>query len=233
MKVPITPRLLTCCGFVAPGDRVADVGTDHGYLGIYLLQKGIASHVIATDIREKPLEKAKINGKKFGVSEKMTFFCTPGLRGVSRNFDTLVCAGMGADTIISILQEASWLKRGNYRLVLQCQSSANDLRRFLAGQGWKIRREVLARDGKFLYTGIEAVLGDAVPLTPGQEYLSPALLQTGSELLPEYLARCVAGLQATVAGIRQSKNPEDLERLPYFEAALAELAEMEGKLCPQ
>ena len=187
--------------------------------------------MIATDIREKPLEKARQNSKRFGVSGKMTFFCTPGLRGVSRDFDVLVCAGMGADTIISVLTGAPWLKDGNYRLVLQCQSSANDLRRFLWKQGWEIRREVLARDGKFLYTVLEAVYGEAVPLTAGQEYLSPALLATGSELLPEYVARCAGGLRATVAGIRQSRNAEDLERLPYFERALGEVLEMEERLC--
>lgn len=233
MKIPISPRLLACCGFVAPGDRVADVGTDHGYLGIYLLQKGIASHVIATDIREKPLENARRNGEKYGVSEKMTFLRAPGLQGVSRDFDTLVCAGMGADTTISILREAPWLRGGGYRLILQCQSSARDLRHFLADQGWEIQREKLVRDGKFLYTVMEARFGNAIRLTPGQEYLSPALLKEGSELLPEYLARCIAGLRATAAGIRQSKDPGDLERLPYFEAALAELTEMEEKLCRQ
>ena len=58
MKLPISQRLLACCAFVHPGDRVADIGCDHGYLGIHLLTNGIASSVIAADIRESPLQSA-------------------------------------------------------------------------------------------------------------------------------------------------------------------------------
>ena len=231
MKVPISPRLLACCDFVKPGDRVADVGTDHGYLGVYLLQKGLASWVYATDLREKPLEKARENGRRFGVGEKMTFFCTPGLRGVSRDFDTLVCAGMGADTICEILGQAPWLKSGAYRLILQCQSSGNDLRRFLAKNGWIIHRERLVRDGKFLYTVMEALAGDPGSLSPGEEYVSRALLEQGGALLPEYLHRCAAGARAAAEGIRRSQDPEDLLRLPYYEKAFEEIRNMEEALC--
>ena len=58
MKLPISNRLLACASFVRPGSRVADIGTDHGYLGIHLLQQGIAAHVIAADLRESPLQNA-------------------------------------------------------------------------------------------------------------------------------------------------------------------------------
>ena len=61
MNLPISARLLACAGFVSPGDRVADIGCDHGYLGIYLLQKGIASGVIASDLRPGPLQSAVRN----------------------------------------------------------------------------------------------------------------------------------------------------------------------------
>ena len=230
MKVPISPRLLACCDYVAPGDRVADVGTDHGYLGIYLLQKGLASWVYASDLREKPLQKAMENSRRFGVAEKMAFFCTPGLRGVPREFDTLVCAGMGADTICEILREAPWLKTGAYRLILQCQSSGNDLRRFLAENGWTIHREKLVRDGKFLYTVMEAAAGDPGPLSPGEEYVSQALLQEGGDLLPEYLHRCAAGARAAAEGICRSQDPEDARRLPYYEKAYEEIRNMEESL---
>lgn len=230
MKVPINARLMACAGMVPQGAVVADVGADHGYLSIYLLQKGIASRVLATDIREKPLEKAKANASRFGVSERMRFFCTPGLRGVPRDFDTLVCAGMGADTMISILREAPWLKNGRYRLILQCQSAANDLRRYLWQSGWNITREIPVEDGKFLYTVLETRFGEAVALTPGQEYAPPVLLASESPLLRPYLTRCIRGLERTVAGIRQSKEPKDLERRRYFESALQGLKEMEERL---
>ena len=64
MKLPLSDRLLLCAGFVAKGDRVADIGCDHGYLGIYLLKNGIASSVIASDVREGPLQSAIRNAHK-------------------------------------------------------------------------------------------------------------------------------------------------------------------------
>ena len=82
MKIPLSNRLLACCGYVKPGDRVADVGCDHGYLGIYLLKNGIASAVIASDVREMPLQSAIRNAEKFGVKERMAFYLSDGIRDV-------------------------------------------------------------------------------------------------------------------------------------------------------
>ena len=67
MKLPISARLLACCDYIAPGDRVADIGCDHGYLGIYLLLNGISPHTIEADIRPGPLSAAVKNGEKYGV----------------------------------------------------------------------------------------------------------------------------------------------------------------------
>ena len=115
MKIPLSNRLLACCGYVKPGDRVADVGCDHGYLGIYLLKNGIASAVIASDVREMPLQSAVRNAEKYGVKERMAFYLSDGIRDVPREFDCMVCAGMGADTMMSILDAAPWLKSERYR----------------------------------------------------------------------------------------------------------------------
>ena len=122
MKIPLSKRLEAACKFVQPGDRVADIGCDHGYLGIYLLKNNIASHIYASDINEGPLNAAVFNSEKFGVRDRMQFFLSDGVRSIPQDFDTLVCAGMGADTMISILEAAPWLRSAQYRLVLQCQS---------------------------------------------------------------------------------------------------------------
>ena len=158
MKLPLSNRLLTCCQFVHPGDRVADIGCDHGYLGIYLLKSGIAASVIASDVNQQPLHSAVINARKLGVSEKMSFYLSNGARSIPRDFDVLVCAGMGADTMISILEAAPWLRDFRYRLILQCQSKRPDLRKYLAATGYSISRETLAKDGKFLYPVMEVCL---------------------------------------------------------------------------
>ena len=130
MKLPLSDRLLACCAFVRPGDRVADVGCDHGYLSIHLLQTGIASHVYASDVRQGPLSSAKRNAASYGVKDKIDFFLSDGVQSLPRDFDTLICAGMGADTMVSILTAAPWLQGGAYRLILQCQSTTPLLRQY-------------------------------------------------------------------------------------------------------
>lgn len=217
MNIPISCRLLACCAFVRPGDRVADVGCDHGYLGIHLLTKGIASFVIASDIHRGPLNSAIQNADKYGVADKMSFHLSDGLSSVPRNFDVLICAGMGADTMISILNQSPWLKSGSYRLILQCQSKISVLRRYLSETGWHIVREVIQRDGRFLYTVMEVLFQNAPLLSPGQWYIPPALLYTNSEDLPEYFYRVTEGLKKAVYLRKEQADPLQIAALQELE----------------
>ena len=211
----ISNRLLLCADFVAPGDRVADIGCDHGYLGIHLLQKGIAKAVIASDINEMPLKSAIKNAEKYGVKDQMSFYLSDGVQNIPRDFDTLICAGMGGDTMVSILTAAPWLKSESYRLILQCQSKTPLLRRYLSDNGFLIARESLARDGKFLYTVMEVIYQPGTILTPGQWYISPALAEDNAPELGEYRDRIVEGLALSV------QHKDD----PVLAQALKELKE--------
>lgn len=214
MNLPISSRLLACAGFVSPGDRVADVGCDHGYLGIYLLQKGIAKSVIASDINDGPLQCARRNAEKFGLADKMSFHLSDGVQNIPQDFDAMVCAGMGADTMISILEAAPWLKSENYRLILQCQSKAPLLRRYLSENGWHIARESVLKDGRFLYTVMEVRWNpDAPRLTVGQWYLSPALLCNAYPDAAEYASRVLEGLQLAVSHRKDPEKQQALEEL--------------------
>lgn len=206
MLIPLSPRLRACCNFVAPGDRVADICCDHGYLGIYLLTNNIASTVIASDINEQPLESARRNAEKFGVTERMMFFLSDGCKNIPREFDTLVCAGIGADVMISILDAAPWLKNG-HRLVLQCQSKTPTLRRYLSEQGYRICEETVVRDGRFLYTVMEVTYEPGHELTPGQCYFPPALLENPAPELPEYYRWVVSHLRTAVLGQGENADP--------------------------
>lgn len=172
MKLPISKRLLACAAFVEPGQRVADVGTDHGYLAIYLLQSRLASRVLAADVAPQPLARARENARRFGVREGLSFHQCDGVRGLPRDFDVLLMAGLGAETMVGILRGGPWLRSGGYRLVLQCQSSQNELRQYLSEAGWTITREEPVRDGKFLYTVLEAKPGSQ-SLTPGSTLPAP------------------------------------------------------------
>lgn len=228
MNLPLSNRLLACCAFVHPGDRVADIGCDHGYLGIHLLKNGIARSVIAADVREMPLQSAIRNGEKFGVRDRMTFYLSDGLRNVPRDFDALVCAGMGGDTMMGILNAAPWLKNGKYCLILQCQTKRPELRKYLYENGYRILRESLAEDGHFIYPIMEVTYAPGEPLTIGGCHISPALLECGSPLLPAFYQRVRMGLTQTVEGLSHSTHQP--EKLAEYRAALEEIIRMEDKI---
>lgn len=207
MNLPISQRLLACAGFVAPGDRVADIGCDHGYLSIHLLINGIARFCIASDINELPLQSAVRNAAKYGVSNRMSFHLSDGVQNIPRDFDTLVCAGMGGDTMVSILDAAPWLKDRQYRLILQCQSKTPMLRSYLSDHGWHISREAVLRDGRFLYTVMEVLYQPEAPrLTETETYFPPALLQNPSREVSEYYRWIVGGI-ALAAEHQPLKKP--------------------------
>lgn len=196
MKIPLSRRLAVCAGYIRPGERVADIGCDHGYLAIHLLKNGGAASVIAADINEGPLQSAMTNAEKFGVREQIEFCLSDGVQKIPRDFDVMVCAGMGADTMVSILEAAPWLKSTQYRLILQCQSKTPLLRRFLSDAGWRIAEETVLRDGRFLYTIMEVWWQPEYPkLTEAECYFPPALLENPSPVLPEYYRWVVGGLE--------------------------------------
>lgn len=227
----LSQRLLACAAEVPQGARVADIGADHGYLGIELLRSERASFVHACDLREKPLCRAMENALRCGVADRMRFTQADGLSGVEPNtVDTVICAGMGGDLIAQIVVAAPWLKNARYLLILQPQSSGNDLRRKLSEDGFGIETETLAKDGGFLYNILRVRYGNARALSPGEQYLSPPLLQSGSVWLPAYAERIERALRLTVEGIGGAKDPAARQRLDYYETALQQVREMRKML---
>ena len=226
MKLPLSTRLLACAQFVKKGDRVADIGCDHGYLSIHLLTSGIASSCIASDVNEGPLQSAMRNGRKYGVVNKMEFCLSDGVRDIPRDFDCMVCAGMGADTMMHILSDAPWLKDSKYRLILQCQSKRPELRQWLYDEGFRINRETLAKDGKFVYSIMEVIYEPGQGITPAETYITPQLLEDNHPLLPEYSERVKHGIEMTIFGLKRAND----DQLPIFETILSDLTAMEDKI---
>ncbi len=217
MNISLSPRLQACYNFIKPGERVADIGCDHGYLGISLIRNNVATFVIAADIRKMPLESAINNAERFGVKDKMAFFLSDGTENIPRDFDVLVCAGMGGDTMVSILDNAPWLKGKHYRLILQCQTRVHTLRKYLSDNNWRIQSEVLVRDGKFIYTVMEVTFGADIPLSEGQCYFPAVLFENPKDILESYYRFVVKGLKNT------AKHQDNT-------VALAELAEIGERL---
>lgn len=213
MKIPLSKRLQRCADYIGKTNRVADIGCDHGYLGISLLKNGQVKSVIAADIRPMPLQAAKENAKRFGFDEQMEFFLSDGAAAIPRDFDVMVCAGMGADTMISIIENAPWLKSTSYRLVLQCQSKTAMLRKYLNENGFSIVRESAIKDGRFLYSVMEVVFKQEGPFTPGQCHFSPALAKEPTEENIAYYRQVVTRLEREVAGQKENADPISIEAL--------------------
>ncbi len=211
MTSALSPRLLGCCSFISPGARVADIGCDHGYLGIHLLKKNIASFVYAADVRDGPLQCAVRNCQRYELQDKMSFFLSDGVQNVPRDFDTMVCAGMGADTMISILEAAPWLQNQRYTLILQCQSKTPSLRKYLSDTGFGIQKELALRDGRFLYTVMEVRYAPGHPLTAGGCFFPPAMADT-----PEaeaYRQQVIFRLKRAIAGQKEHADPVMVQAL--------------------
>ena len=131
-RLQLQPRLQCIASLVPKGARLADIGTDHGYLPVYLLQEGTIGHAIASDINALPLAHARATAAEYGVTEKLDFRLCPGLAKLRpEECDTVAIAGMGGETILGILEAAPWTRDGAHTLILQPQTKADLLRRWL------------------------------------------------------------------------------------------------------
>lgn len=230
MNNPISKRLLSCAALVHKGAKVADIGCDHGYLSIYLVQKNIASYVCASDLREGPLSAARKNAEKFGVSDKIEFVCADGFAGIDpEKVDTIICCGMGGDLIRNMIEASPWVRDERYTLILQPQSGQSEFRKWLCREGFSILEEVPVFDGRFVYFVMKLrYTGKCTELSPGQAYVTPQMLNSKSEDLPVYMDRVLCSLEKSIKGMEMAEKPD--QRLAEFKAARAEVLAMKERL---
>lgn len=228
----LTPRLCTVAELIPPGARLADVGTDHAYLPAYLLGTGRISAVIATDIRPGPLERAKATVERYGLEERVCLRLCDGLAAVGADeVDAVSIAGMGGETILSILEAAPWSL--NKVCVLQPMSASEVLRIGLERLGAPIVREVLSREGDTLYLtlfldGTRRTTGR--PLTPAEAFVGRVESHVGDPLWPEYLSWSLHRAERALDGLERSKKPEDEPRQVYYKQVLIGLNEMQKEV---
>ncbi len=154
-KIELSKRLKLVASFVEPGALVADVGTDHGYVPIWLVQEGVAAGGIAMDVNQGPLERAKAHIAACGLSGRIQVRLGDGLSALSgEEADTVIIAGMGGPLIVRILTEGLETARRMKRLILSPQSEIWSVRAFLERNGFVIEDNAMTEeDGKY-YTVI-------------------------------------------------------------------------------
>ncbi len=152
-SVQLSRRLQTLANLVTPGNVVADVGCDHGFLSIYLVQHGISPRVIAGDVRPGPLSAARTHVAEHGLEAYIDTRLSDGLAQYAPGeADTLILAGMGGPLMQRILTDHKEVTAGFRELILQPQSELRQFRVFLREAGWIVQDEdILCEDGKYYF----------------------------------------------------------------------------------
>ena len=191
-------RLQAVAELVKPCDCLYDIGSDHGFLPIELIRRGIARRAVASDIGSGPIAAATRNIARFGLQEQIETVVTPGLSGHAvRAQDAVVLAGLGGLEMIDILAAAD-LVQG--QLILQPQKSAFELRRWLVENQYRITQESLVEDRARIYPilVVEPVQDSPQPLTLSEAYLGPCLMRDRPPLYPAYRMQRIRHLQKAV-----------------------------------
>lgn len=150
--VVLSKRLSCVAQMVSPGGTVCDVGCDHGFVAIYLIQKGIADRVLAMDVREGPLSRAQEHVWEYGLCDYIEVRLSDGLSAVSHkeSIGTVIMAGMGGLLMTRLIDDALQRDIVMPELVLQPQSHWQQLRCFLRQQCYKIVQEdMICEEGKY------------------------------------------------------------------------------------
>jgi len=200
-------RLALTASFIRPGAVMADVGTDHAYLPIHLILRGLCPRAVASDIHAAPLERAREHAGKFGVSDRITFCLADGVADIdlaAEGVTDIAVCGMGGEMIAGILADAPYTRLPGIRCILQPMSSAVDLRQYLAAAGYRIEDEKLAEAAGKIYTCLAVTYDGAIRTpTPVELLLGEANIRRGTAagtVYARYLLREYAAVQKKYDG---------------------------------
>lgn len=209
------------------GARFADVGTDHGFLPVRLLQTGKIRYAIATDIRSGPLERARETARRFDRSAQISFRLCDGLSGIPPDeVDTVAIAGMGGETIAAILKAAPWAGKENHLFLLQPMSSIPELRLWLQEHDFSIQKEDIVSEGRTYYVVMIVRGGSMPPLSAGERWAGRQWQGMQAPLRGEYLDDLARRVQRALAGLAQSESPESPAKQAELSAVAADLDRM-------
>lgn len=186
---------------------IADVGTDHGIIPVRLAESSYQGNIIASDLRQDPLNKAILFSETRGVRDRIKFTLCDGLSGIDKDLiDTIIIAGMGGDTITHILDEDYWCADKRYSLILQPMTHANILRYWLINNDFIIDDEYLEKDDGKIYNILSVKYGYSEKYSDAELYLGKVDQLKDKELFPEYLDYYIQRFNIRVKGQEKSNN---------------------------
>ena len=222
----ISKRLEAVAGMVTSGSFLADIGTDHGYIPIYLVEHKRIPKAIAMDVNRGPLEKAKEHIMQAGLQDKIETRLSDGLEKLKPDeAESILIAGMGGPLTVRILSEGAGKLGACRELILQPQSDLKAVRAYLEGEGWKIvREEMVQEEGKF-YPMMRAVPGEKSKMTSIQLRFGPLLLANRHPVLKDYLLREQRINEKILASLEGQESETAKARISEVEAELAMVRE--------
>jgi tRNA (adenine22-N1)-methyltransferase len=207
-------RLRAAADWVEPCDIIADIGCDHGRLGAMLLLENRAKHLIASDISEKSLQKARHCLQRHGLTGRAEFRVADGLDALTQKTDTVCILGMGGETLSDILLRGQDKLQGA-SLVLGAHTNLYIVRKTLQAIGYRIRGEQVVRSEGRMYVLLLATAGagDETPYTRRELMLGPVFLTERPEDWRPWLERRRHYLQKTVTALKAAGGETDEKRL--------------------
>lgn len=193
-------RLSLCACFVREKAVLADIGTDHAYLPVWLVTNGIIDKAIACDINEGPLKAGQADVQKYGLSDKIELRLSDGLVGVQENeCDDIVIAGMGGELISRIIGDCSWAKNKDKHFILQPMTKPEVLTQFLYKNGFEIiEQKACECDNKHYTVMLVEYTGVITQADISQYYLGK--LDTQDESSRLYLSHIISHLSKRAIG---------------------------------
>ena len=213
--IKLTPRLELCAQMCPKTGRAVDVGCDHGYLIIRLLQDGKAETGLACDLRRGPLDNAEKNIALHGLQDRIDTLLTDGLNGVEpTGSDLITICGMGGDLMADILERAPWAKKAD--IVVQPMTRQHRLRRYLRDNGYQIAEERLVYEDRRLYVLMRICEGQY----EGGDHLLWSAAMERDPLFPDYIRMMCIKFQRRFDGSGSDSDRAMLEVLKEREACL-------------
>ncbi len=223
MQVNLPKRLQAIASLVVPGQNAADIGTDHGYLAVYLIVNHICPQVVATDKARGPMEAARQLVDLLSLGQEIDVRLGEGVLVLRPGEVQTVCmAGMGGATIRNILSEGQSVINSCQRLVLQPMRGAPGLRKWLVANGFKIIAEEIVFEGGFYYEIMAAEKG-VMTLTEDEAEFGPLLLQQKHPLLKGFLEAKKEDLLRLVEELRNSPSMDAQKRLKGLENVIGRM----------
>lgn len=213
----LSPRLTAIAGMVRQGSRVADIGTDHAYIPVFLIETNKAQRAVASDINIGPLSKAREVIRQRRLEERIDTRLGNGLDVIeSGEVDTVILAGMGGMLIRDILKAGQRVLEGVERLVLQPMNAQEIVREWLVHNGYAIVDEDLAREGDKIYQIIAAQPGSQQIDDPFYFEIGRLLIEKKHPLLPHLLNKKLKEYNSIITGLQGATKAGTARRLEEY-----------------